>query len=91
MNVPLQDPALFTDSVDAQRYIRQDPYALRKITIGFAAADLQLNGYVRQAAASIERPALLMTVLLLTFGGAWALGIGPSWGRADRRSLGSRA
>ena len=60
VQVPLQDPALFTNSPQAQQYVAQDPLALRKITIRFANHNLEL---LRQATArpeEIKVPVLLM-------------------------------
>jgi len=58
--IPLRDPALFTATPHWRDYIRDDPLTLRRITIRFALADLQLNGYARGAPEDIRAPALLM-------------------------------
>jgi alpha-beta hydrolase superfamily lysophospholipase len=58
--IPLQDPALFTDSPRWRQYVRTDPLALRKVTISFALADLELNRYAAEAPEEIHVPALLM-------------------------------
>ena len=60
VDVPLQDPALFTNSPDGQRYVAQDPLALRKITIRFAKQNLALLQYAVEAPESIRIPVLLM-------------------------------
>lgn len=43
--IPLQDPALFTNSERAQAYIATDPFNLWKITMRFALANLRLTEY----------------------------------------------
>jgi alpha-beta hydrolase superfamily lysophospholipase len=60
VQVPLQDPALFTDSPEAQRYIAQDPLTLRKITIRMARCNLELLRHATEAPEEIEVPVLLM-------------------------------
>jgi acylglycerol lipase len=60
VTIPLQDPALFTGSANWQAYIASDPLTLRKITIRFALADLQLTRYATQAPQQIQVPTLLM-------------------------------
>jgi alpha-beta hydrolase superfamily lysophospholipase len=58
--IPLADPALFTNSSFYQTYIRDDPFTLRRVTIRFAAADLELNRMVRSCAHQIQIPMFLM-------------------------------
>jgi acylglycerol lipase len=60
ISIPLRDPALFTDTSNWRDYIRDDPLALRHITIRFALADLKLNGGARAAPERIHVPVLLM-------------------------------
>ncbi|NUQ65435.1 MAG: alpha/beta fold hydrolase [Pirellulales bacterium] len=60
VSIPLQDPALFTTSAAFQEYIRTDPLTLRRITIRFAAANLQLLHYATEAPEAIHVPTLLM-------------------------------
>ncbi len=57
--IPLRDPALFTHDPHWQAYIRDDPLTLRRITVRFARADLQLNGRAR-AVEPFGVPLLLM-------------------------------
>jgi alpha-beta hydrolase superfamily lysophospholipase len=57
---PLQDPALFTNSHQAQHYIGQDPLALHEITVRFANCNLQLLNEALTAPESIQAPVLLM-------------------------------
>jgi len=58
--IPLADPALFTDNPRWRDYIRDDPLMLRRITVRWALADLQLNDYARSSAQEIHTPTLLM-------------------------------
>lgn len=58
--IPLDDAALFTDSERWQGMIRQDPFRLRRMTLRFAAADLELNRYATEAPEEILTPALLV-------------------------------
>lgn len=58
--IPLRDPELFTNSPRWQAYIRDDPFTLRRITVRFARADLQLNHHARAAAEQMKAPVLLM-------------------------------
>ena len=60
VTIPLQDPALFTDSPRWRAYLRDDPLTLRKVTIAFALADLDLNLYAAEAPEEIDVPLLLM-------------------------------
>ena len=57
--IPLQDPALFTNSVEHQRYIAQDPLSLRRITVGFATCSLDLWNEALEAPQEIHLPVLL--------------------------------
>jgi alpha-beta hydrolase superfamily lysophospholipase len=63
VEVPLQNPAFFTNSPTAQQYVAQDPLALRKITIRFARENVEL---VRQAT---DHPEEIRVPLLLMLGG----------------------
>lgn len=58
VTIPLQDPALFTDSERWQNYIRKDPLTLRQITIRFARADTRLTRFVTKSPQKINIPAL---------------------------------
>ena len=60
VSIPLEDPALFTDVAEHQAFIRDDPLALRKVTVRFLTASLELDRRVRRHAASIGCPLLLM-------------------------------
>lgn len=60
VTIPLQDPALFADLPKWQAYIATDPLTLRKVTIRFALADLDLTRYATEAPQEITSPVLLM-------------------------------
>jgi alpha-beta hydrolase superfamily lysophospholipase len=60
VQVPLQDPALFTNSPKARRFIAQDPFTLRRITIRLARCNLELLRYATEAPEEIRVPVLLM-------------------------------
>ena len=60
IKIPLQDPALFTDSPDWRTYIARDPLVLREITLRFALADMQFEASLLDSARHIHTPALLM-------------------------------
>jgi len=60
VTIPLQDPALFTNTPRWQQYLRSDPLLLRKVTIRFAVEDLKLNHYAAAAPEQITTPALLI-------------------------------
>lgn len=58
--IPLQDPALFTNSPKWQSYVHNDPLTLREITLRFAREDHKLTRYARQSPRYIRTPALLV-------------------------------
>ncbi|WP_442482053.1 alpha/beta fold hydrolase [Aeoliella sp. SH292] len=60
VTVPLQNPALFTESPKWQEYIRHDPLTLRQVTMRFAREDHKLTRYARQSPPYIYTPSLLM-------------------------------
>jgi len=60
VTIPLQDPALFTNHPGAQAYIASDPLTLRKMTIRFALANLDLTRYATEAPGQIHVRPLLM-------------------------------
>jgi alpha-beta hydrolase superfamily lysophospholipase len=43
VSIPLDDPALFTDDSKWQQFIRDDPLALRRVSLSFLNATLQLT------------------------------------------------
>lgn len=58
--IPLEDPALFTESPKWQAYVRDDPLTLRRITLRFAREDHKLTQYGRRSGRYIHTPALLV-------------------------------
>jgi len=60
VQVPLQDPTLFTQSVVHQQFIASDPLALRKITLRFAVNNLDLLHAATAAPQQVSVPSLLM-------------------------------
>lgn len=56
VTIPLQDPALFTESPALQEYVRRDPLTLRKVTVRFALEDRKLTGYATEAPQEITVP-----------------------------------
>lgn len=60
VKIPLERPALFTDSPVWQEYIDHDPLTLRRVTWRFAQQDRQLTRYARSAAPYLHMPLLLM-------------------------------
>ncbi|MFG0289501.1 MAG: serine aminopeptidase domain-containing protein, partial [Rhodopirellula sp. JB044] len=59
VQVPLQDPALFTNTPSWQKFIQQDPLALRQITIRFAVNNLELLGQATRHPEQIKTPVML--------------------------------
>jgi len=62
VTVPLRDPALFTGHARWQAYVGADPLALRKVTVRFALADLELTCYATEAPEQIEPKAALLVL-----------------------------
>jgi alpha-beta hydrolase superfamily lysophospholipase len=60
VRIPLERPALFTDSPVWQEFIEHDPLTLRRVTWRFAQEDRQLTRYARMAAPFLHMPVLLM-------------------------------
>lgn len=60
IEVPLNDPALFTAEPRWQEFIRHDPLALREVTSGFLLAHQDLTRESLAAAPQIRCPTLLM-------------------------------
>ena len=60
VTIPLEDPALFTESPRWQEYIRTDPFLLHKVTLRFTAEDLKLNHFVTEAPETLRLPGLLV-------------------------------
>lgn len=60
VEVPLNDPALFTAEPRWQEFIRNDPLALREVTSGFLLAHQDLTRESLAAAPQIHCPTLLL-------------------------------
>ena len=60
VEIPLQDPSLFTRDPGWQRFIRNDSLTLRDVTVGFLLANQDLDRQVDAAVAGIGCPLLLM-------------------------------
>lgn len=58
--IPLADPRLFTDSPRWVDFVADDPLSLRRITIRFAQADLELTRAARQSVSFSQVSMLLM-------------------------------
>ncbi len=57
--VPLDDPALFTAEKQWQEFIRQDPLALRSVTVGFLLAHKRLSRQAVRAVKRLKQPVLV--------------------------------
>lgn len=60
VTIPLEDPALFTNSDKWQKFVRDDPLTLREITLRFAREDHKMTRCSRQSPRFIHTPALLV-------------------------------
>jgi acylglycerol lipase len=60
VRIPLERPALFTDSPVWQEFVEHDPLTLRRVTWRFAQEDRQLTRYARAAAPFLHMPLMLM-------------------------------
>src|SRR5690606_10318424 len=60
VNIPLQDPRLFTGEAEWQEFIRTDELGLRQATLSFLRAGLELDRMVESAPARLRQPLLLM-------------------------------
>jgi alpha-beta hydrolase superfamily lysophospholipase len=60
VEIPLNDPALFTAEPRWQEFIRHDPLTLREVTSGFLLAHQELTREALSAAEKISCPMLLM-------------------------------
>ncbi len=58
--IPLEDPSLFTADLHWQAYISHDALTLREVTVGFLAANRQLDRQLLDAPEAIVSPTLLM-------------------------------
>jgi len=60
VDIPLTDPALFTQSKEWQKFITNDPFRLHDVTIQFLLANRQLDEEVKRSAEQISCPTLLL-------------------------------
>jgi acylglycerol lipase len=60
VTIPLREAALFAGSPTWQDYVAADPFALRRLTISAALADIELSRYAVAAPQEIDVPLLLM-------------------------------
>jgi alpha-beta hydrolase superfamily lysophospholipase len=58
--IPLNDPALFTASVEWQRFIREDALSLREATARLLIESVRLDWYLRWAPGRVRIPVLLL-------------------------------
>lgn len=56
IEIPLNDPALFTGEVTYQNFISADPLALKEVTVAFLLANRELDRLADQAAERIKSP-----------------------------------
>lgn len=59
-DIPLNDPELFTSNPAAQKFLREDPLALRKATARFLLGSVRLDFYLRIFRTKIRKPVLLL-------------------------------
>jgi alpha-beta hydrolase superfamily lysophospholipase len=60
LDIPLEDPALFTDSPVWQTYIARDPLTRREVTLREAREDLALTKCAQEATSALTMPILLV-------------------------------
>ena len=60
VDIPLEDPALFTPVAEWQQFIRDDPLTLRQLTVSFLLANRQLDRLAEEAVARVHCPLLMM-------------------------------
>ncbi len=58
--IPLNDPELFTANSERQKFIHDDPRALRQATVRMLFESARMDVYLRFAAASVTAPVLLL-------------------------------
>jgi len=59
-NIPLNDPELFTSNPVAQKFLKEDSFALRKATARFLLDSVRLDFYLRIFRTKISKPILLL-------------------------------
>ena len=58
--IPLNEPDLFTASLEWQQYIAEEPHGLRQATARFLFSSFSLDIYLKRAAKRVNVPTLLM-------------------------------
>ena len=58
--IPLNEPDLFTASVEWQKFIAEEPHGLRQATARFLFGSFSLDIYLKRAAKRVNVPTLLM-------------------------------
>lgn len=58
--IPLNEPDLFTASIDWQKFIAEEPHGLRQATARFLFSSFSLDIYLKRAAKRVNVPTLLM-------------------------------
>lgn len=59
VTIPLNDPALFTDDPAWQKFIREDPLSLRRVSLSFLKATLHLTAQVKRFAERNPPPTFI--------------------------------
>src|SRR5262249_39593619 len=58
--IPLNDPTLFTGNPERQKFISDDPLALREATARFLVESIKFDVYLNRAPGHVTVPVLLM-------------------------------
>jgi alpha-beta hydrolase superfamily lysophospholipase len=58
--IPLNDPKLFTDNPERQRFIAEDPLALREATARFLVESIKLDVYLKRTPRHVTVPVQLL-------------------------------
>ena len=58
--IPLNEPALFTDSPVWQDFIRRDELALQRVSVDFLRSNLRLSHWLEQRITAIHCPTLML-------------------------------
>ena len=60
ISIPLDDAALFCDAPHFQDYVRSDPLSLRRVTIRFLNASVEIDGALRESRGKLACPILTL-------------------------------
>lgn len=58
--IPLNDPALFTDSLEWQEFIRRDELALQRVSVDFLRSNLHMSRLLEAGISAISCPTLML-------------------------------